>query len=544
MTAGLLDEVLDRVNGLTPAARSSVIADARKATEHLVWVPNPGPQTEAFHCEADELYYGGQAGGGKSDLGIGLALTSHRASLILRRFTDDAKALAQRTMEIIGTRAGYNGQELRLRLPGRQIDFGGCKDEADKQRYKGDPHDLIVFDEIPDFLESQYTFIGGWNRSTDKQQRCRVVCTGNPPTTAEGLWVIRRWAAWLDPNHHRPAADGELRWYTTGEDGKEIEVDGRGPHLINGEPVIARSRTFIRAKLSDNPDLAKTDYDATLAALPEEFRAAYRDGRFDAGLKDKPFQIIPTAWVREAIARWSMFDGRPPPGVPMCAIAADCTGGGTDPLVIGARYDGWFDQFVVVPGKEIPMQMIGRVTAGHIVTHRRDQAVIILDMGGGYGGAAFEHLKTNFDTDAINPKVIAYKGSEGSNRRSHDKQLSFKNKRTETLWRVREGLDPNQAGGSSMMLPDDPEMLADLTAVTFEIRGSEIVAEDKKAVCARLGRSTDKGDTVCMCWSAGPTASTDGAIWDEERRQMRPFAGGRRPQVNMSPLSRHYSTRR
>ena len=39
----------------------------------MAWVPNPGPQTQAFLCEADELFYGGEAGGGKTDGGIGLA---------------------------------------------------------------------------------------------------------------------------------------------------------------------------------------------------------------------------------------------------------------------------------------------------------------------------------------------------------------------------------------------------------------------------------------------------------------------------------------
>jgi hypothetical protein len=37
-------------------------------------------------------------------------------------------------------------------------------EEPDKQRFKGDPHDLIVFDEGTDFLESQYRIIIGWNR--------------------------------------------------------------------------------------------------------------------------------------------------------------------------------------------------------------------------------------------------------------------------------------------------------------------------------------------------------------------------------------------
>jgi hypothetical protein len=49
----------------------------------MAWVPNPGPQTQAFLCEADELFYGGEAGAGKTDLGIGLALTEHKRSLLL-----------------------------------------------------------------------------------------------------------------------------------------------------------------------------------------------------------------------------------------------------------------------------------------------------------------------------------------------------------------------------------------------------------------------------------------------------------------------------
>ncbi len=71
-----------------------------------------------------------------------------------------------------------------------------------------------------------------------------MVATTNPPTDPRGLWVVTRWKAWLDPTHPNPAQDGELRWYTT-VDGVDTEVDGRGPHIINGRQVMATSRTFI-----------------------------------------------------------------------------------------------------------------------------------------------------------------------------------------------------------------------------------------------------------------------------------------------------------
>src|SRR4051794_21010050 len=109
--------------------------------------------------------------------------------------------------------------------------------------FKGDPHDLIVFDEGTDFLESQYRFIIGWNRSTDPKQRCRVIVASNPPTTPEGLWVVKYWGPWLDTTHSNPAEPGELRWFTI-VGGEDREVDGPGPHMIEGEAVYARSRNI------------------------------------------------------------------------------------------------------------------------------------------------------------------------------------------------------------------------------------------------------------------------------------------------------------
>jgi hypothetical protein len=133
---------------------------------------------------------------GKTDLGLGLALTAHRRSLILRRINKDALKLVERIAEIVGDRIGYNGQLQRWKLAcsitdrasssgrgHRIVEFAGCENEDDKQRFKGNPHDLIYFDEGTDFLCSQYGFIIAWNRSSDPDQRCRVVVGSNPPTT-------------------------------------------------------------------------------------------------------------------------------------------------------------------------------------------------------------------------------------------------------------------------------------------------------------------------------------------------------------------------
>ena len=145
------DELVARLTQLPEKSRTEAIDVAVKSTATMAWVPNPGPQTQAFLCEADELFYGGEAGGGKTDLGIGLALTAHKRSLLLRRINKDAVKIKPRIEEILGSDGGYNGQLQRWRLRERQIDIAGCEQESDKQRFKGDPHDLIVFDEGTDF---------------------------------------------------------------------------------------------------------------------------------------------------------------------------------------------------------------------------------------------------------------------------------------------------------------------------------------------------------------------------------------------------------
>lgn len=496
MGATAFDDILTALSGLDAKTREATLSQAALATRGMRWLPNPGPQTEAYFSEADEVFYGGQAGGGKTDLAVGLALTAHSRSLILRKYRDDAKELSDRLLEIAGTRDGWNGQDLIFREPDRITRFAGCSTEDEKQRFKGKPNDLYVFDEVSDFTESQYSFIIAWNRSATPGQRCRVLAAGNPPTRPEGLWVLKRWAAWLDPNHPNPAKPGELRWYARNEDGLETEVDGQGPHLMPGEshPILARSRTFIPAELADNPDLAGTGYEASLDALPIEIRGAYRDGRFDLGLQDASYQAIPTAWVRAAQERWHE---RPPEGIPQCAIGVDASGGGTDPMIIAKRHGGWYDKIVKVPAKEIPMERAGSYCAGIVISHRHDDSTVIIDLGGGYGSAMYEQLHEN------NVKAVGYKGAESAYGKTKEGKFGFNNVRSAAIWRFREALDPDQPGGSLIALPPSATLLADLTAPTYEPDSKQIIVESKKKVCERLGRSTDEGDAVIMAWTKG-----------------------------------------
>src|SRR5262249_18377767 len=151
-------------------------------------------------------------------------------------------------------------------------------------------------------------------------QRCRVVATGNPPTSSEGEWVIRYWAPWLDPQHHDPAAPGELRWFARVDD-KDVEVEGGKPFRHKGETITPRSRTLIRGRVTDNRVLMDRGYMGVLQSQPEPLRSQMLYGDFSIGLKDDAWQVIPTAWVRAAQARWRP-DGHG--GALLTALGVDC----------------------------------------------------------------------------------------------------------------------------------------------------------------------------------------------------------------------------
>ncbi|HEY9064725.1 MAG TPA: terminase, partial [Burkholderiaceae bacterium] len=334
-----------------------------------------------------------------------------------------------------------------------------------------------------------------------------------PPLTAEGLWVIEMFAPWLDPQYPKPAKPGELRWVISDDDGNDRWVSGPGEYEVQvaGRPkkVKATSRTYIPASVKDNPYYVASGYEKQLDAMPEPYRSLLMGG-FRTAFKDAPDQIIPTKWVQMAQERWKPT---PPVGIPMCSMGVDASGGGDDPMIIAPRYDGWYDKIVEVPGHTIPIERAGAYCAGLVVSRRQDTALVVLDMGGGYGGPMYEHLRGN------QVEVHRYRGAEATTRRSRDGKLKFVNKRTAALWTFREALDPGQPGGSPIQLPPDPKLVADLTAPTFDVTPNGIRAEAKEKVCERLGRSTDRGDAVVMAWFEGPRLLTDAMEWMHARER-------------------------
>ena len=81
----VVDKIRQEYDALPPEELKKRLAVLAKVRNEIRWAANDGPQTLAYRCPADVLLYGGQGGGGKTDLGLGLAFTAHQKTLILRR---------------------------------------------------------------------------------------------------------------------------------------------------------------------------------------------------------------------------------------------------------------------------------------------------------------------------------------------------------------------------------------------------------------------------------------------------------------------------
>lgn len=456
------------------------------------WTPQSGPQQMAYESQADILFYGGAAGGGKTDLLLGLALTSQRHSIIFRREAVQLIGIEERMTAITGTRLGYNSQTGVWRLPqGRVMELGSVKEPGDWMKFQGRAHDAKLFDEICHFLESQFRALIGWLRSDDPNIRQRVVCAGNPPTSSDGQWVKRFWAAWLDPTHPNPAKPGELRWYVSDENGDDFEVPSGDPVKVGSDWFTPKSRTFIPSSVDDNLFLSTTGYKATLQSLPEPLRSQMLRGDFQAGASDPAWQLIPTAWVKAAQARWVKKEIKGP----MTAIGFDPARGGADKSTAARRHGQWFDELVSVPGA---VTADGPTAAGFIVPLIRNGACVCVDSIG-IGSSALDFIK------GLNLLVLPVVGSAMSGLSDKAGQLRFRNKRAEMYWRLREALDPTL--DDPIALPPDQELLGDLCAARYKIvtMGDKagIQIRDKDEIREAIGRSPDKGDAVAMTFVSG-----------------------------------------
>ena len=439
-------------------------------------------QQEAADCLADELLFGGAAGGGKTYLLAYLARTQHRHSLLLRRTYPELKdSLILETKKRYLNSRRYNNTDHEWAWPDeqRRIALRHLQHEDDVHAHRSAQYDFIGLDEGTTFTEFQYVYLLSRLRTTTAGQRTRAVICTNPG--GEGhAWIRRRWAAWLDPNHPRPAMPGELRWYRRDEDGREVECTPDHPDAV--------SRTFIPSKRTDNPSLSD-EYRKRLSLLPEPLRSMLLNGDWSAEEADAAYQVIPRGWVMAAMARWT--DRRPDAHD---AIGVDVAEGGDDDTCIVPRRDVWFD-LIRIPGRE--------TTAGPDIA-RRIQAVALvnpevwIDSVGVGADAVSWSRAAGMSVYPYDARVKALRNGLPYSDRSGVQIM--RNLRAAGVWHLRELLDP--AYDSQIALPNDTRLLEDLCSYRYLPTQAGIALEEKGRAKQRLGRSPDAGDAVVMAaWS-------------------------------------------
>ena len=202
-----------------------------------------------------EVLFGGAAGGGKSygqmvdALLYALKYPGSKQLVLRRTFAELDKSLIRTALSLFPREIySFNSSSHTGRFKnGSIIDFGYCAAEIDVYQYQSAEYDVIRFDELTHFTESQYIYLISRVRGANSYPK-QIKSSTNPGGIGHG-WVKARF---VDPS---PAGVSFV-----GEDGME--------------------RIFIPALLDDNKFLSGGDpgYRQRLLALPEREKKALLHG--------------------------------------------------------------------------------------------------------------------------------------------------------------------------------------------------------------------------------------------------------------------------
>ena len=267
--------------------------------------PQLGPQEKFLACDADVVFYGGSAGGGKS---FALLLNplyhvanSKFGAVIFRRTTKQITAegsLWDEASELYhGMGAKLNQSDLSATFPsGMKVTFAHMEYEKDRFSWMGSQIPSICFDEITHFTWKQFSYMYSRNRSgSGVKSQIRGTCNPDPDS-----WVRRFIDWWIGPDGFAiPERSGVVRWFIMqGED--IIWAKSRQSILLKYPKSLPKSFTFIRSSVYDNKILLEKDpgYLANLNALTRVEKAQLLDGNWNiratAGsyFKRSDFEIV------------------------------------------------------------------------------------------------------------------------------------------------------------------------------------------------------------------------------------------------------------
>lgn len=263
----------------------------------MTWQPHPGPQWTFCTQGEFEILFGGAAGPGKTDCLIVEAarfvkIPGYKA-VIFRRTFPQLQEIIDRCWQFYPTWGGtYRAGEHRWYFDsGATINLAHMQFEQNKYDWQGRELAFCGFDELTQFLETQYLYLISRVRNAPEGVPLRIRSTTNPGGIGH-QWVKERFVTSAKP--------------------LEPLIDSSTGH----------SRMFIPATVYDNPTLVENDptYVKRLEALPEveKMRLLYGDwdsfeGQVFGELSQKthgcePFDI-PHEWEKFNVFDWGY--GRP-----------------------------------------------------------------------------------------------------------------------------------------------------------------------------------------------------------------------------------------
>ena len=211
-----------------------------------------------LNADADEVMFGGAAGGGKSygqtvdALRFALQYPKSKQLLLRRTFAELDKSLIRTVLSWYPSEIfTYNsGMHIGKFKNGSIIDFGYCANENDVYQYQSAEYDVIRFDELTHFTEAQYLYLISRVRGANSYPK-QIKSSTNPGGVGHS-WVKERFVDPSPPNTVFRGADG-------------------------------MTRIFIPSLIDDNTFLMQSDpgYKKRLLALPEYDRRALLCGDWD-----------------------------------------------------------------------------------------------------------------------------------------------------------------------------------------------------------------------------------------------------------------------
>lgn len=246
------------------------------------WDPQP-KQTAAneLAAQSDELLYGGAAGGGKSFWLVQhvidemLAHPGNRGVILRRVFPSLNRTIVPRVRSLVRDVARYNETMHEVQFHnGSTLELTTLQRASDVDKFQGPEYGVVAFEELTEFLESQYLHMIGRLRAPVDGVHPHAIATTNPGGVGH-RWVKRRFvtpeAVDLEDGATRP---GPFEMWRPRET-EENSSDGMPPLV----------RCFVPATLDDNPALTERDpgYRARLRANTSRAkRKALELGDWDA----------------------------------------------------------------------------------------------------------------------------------------------------------------------------------------------------------------------------------------------------------------------